>query len=148
MVSEDTTQPTPPALTDSLDWSLREWVEYHQREIVLRQVRYRGVPCWKNVMDLWIYQEIMRETEIEAVVEIGVAHGGTSLWLSDMLRLLASERGLVVSVDLIQPERPLPANVTFVQGDSLDPNVISAVRNACGGKRTMVIADGNHAAEH
>lgn len=66
----------PPPLAESLDWSIRDWIEYHQRELVVRQVNYRGVPCWKNVMDLWVYQEILWDTQVEAVVEIGVMHRG------------------------------------------------------------------------
>jgi cephalosporin hydroxylase len=43
--------------------SLREWIEYHQRNIVTRQVNYRGVATWKNVFDLYVIQEIVHETQ-------------------------------------------------------------------------------------
>jgi cephalosporin hydroxylase len=138
----------PPQLSESLDWSLRQWIDYHQRELVVREVRYRGVPCWKNVLDLWVYQEIMVDTGVEAVIEIGVMHGGTSLWLSDMLSLTAGDTGIVVSIDLNAPDLALPADVLFLQGSSLDPEVLANAAAACEGKRTMVIADGNHAADH
>jgi cephalosporin hydroxylase len=148
VASDGVGEEPPPELAGSLEWSLRDWVEYHQRELVVRQVRYRGVPCWKNVMDLWVYQEILWETGVEAVIEIGVMHGGTSLWLADMLRVLVGDRATVVSIDLEAPDHPLPSEVDFLLGDSLDPAIVDAAGRACQGKRTMVIADGNHAADH
>ena len=48
-------------VTRSLDMSLREWIEYFQNKIVLVNVRYRGVLTWKNVLDLWIIQEIIHD---------------------------------------------------------------------------------------
>jgi cephalosporin hydroxylase len=58
-------------LAGSLDMSLREWIDYYQRNIVTKQVNYRGVPTWKNVFDLWVIQEIIHETQPEIVIEIG-----------------------------------------------------------------------------
>jgi cephalosporin hydroxylase len=99
-------------------------------------------------MDLWVYQEIIWETQVQAIVEIGVMHGGTSMWLSDMLRSDVGDAGSVISIDLNAPGIELPSNVTFVEGDSLDPDVTHMVREACAGRRTMVIADGEQSAEH
>jgi cephalosporin hydroxylase len=140
--------PQLPALEESLDWTVREWIEYHQRELVVRQVRYRDVPCWKNVMDLWVYQEILCETRVDAVIEIGVMHGGTTLWLSDMLRTLVGDRGRVISIDLTRPDLQLPSNVTFVQGNSVAADTVERATQACEGSRTMVIADGEHSTAH
>ena len=66
--------PNTPAESDglaaNLEMTLREWIERYQREIVFERIQYRGVPAWKNALDLWIYQEIIWECEIE------VAPGG------------------------------------------------------------------------
>jgi hypothetical protein len=34
--------------------SLREWIEYYQANVAMKQVYYRGVPTWKNVFNLWV----------------------------------------------------------------------------------------------
>ena len=73
-------------LRAKLDLTLREWIERYQREIVYDNVSYRGVLTWKNVLDLWVYQEIIWESRVDIVVEIGVRYGGTTLWLSDTVR--------------------------------------------------------------
>ncbi len=41
----------------SLDMSLREWIDYYQAYVAMKQVRYRGVPTWKNVLDLWVIRK-------------------------------------------------------------------------------------------
>ena len=82
--------PTP--LGRSLDMSLREWIEYYQGNVAMKQVHYRGVPTWKNVFDLWVIQEIIHETQPGIVIEIGCKFGGTTLWLSDMIKLLRLAR--------------------------------------------------------
>lgn len=135
-------------LQGNLDMTLRDWIERYQREIVFNQVHYRGVPSWKNVLDFWVVQEIMWETQVEAVIEIGVRHGGTILWLSDLLKNLRGDDALVIGIDLEAPSIRFPANVRFIQGDSLAPQTVAAARRFSTGRKTMVMADGNHAADH
>lgn len=135
-------------LEANLDMTLREWIERYQQKIVFERVHYRGVPAWKNVLDLWVYQEIISEAEVECVVEIGARFGGTTLWLSDLLRNFRGDSGTVVSIDLERPAQTLPANVHFICGDSIAPETVAEVRALCAGRRTLVIADGNHAADH
>lgn len=133
-------------LARSLDMSLREWIEFFQNKIVTENVRYRGVLTWKNILDLWIVQEIIHDTQPEVVVEIGSKFGGTTLWLSDVMRSVGS--GKVISIDLVRPATNFPDNVQFVQGDSVTPKTVATVEESRARGRTMVMTDGNHAAEH
>lgn len=135
-------------LAANLEMTLREWIERYQREIVFERIQYRGVPTWKNALDLWIYQEIIWECEIEVVIEIGARHGGTTLWLSDLLRNFRGESATVVSIDLERPSLALPSNVHFIRGNSIGPETLTEARSVRRGRRTLVIADGNHAAHH
>ena len=133
-------------LARSLDMSLREWIEIFQNKIVTENVRYRGVLTWKNILDLWIVQEIIHDTQPEFVVEIGSKFGGTTLWLSDVMRSVGS--GGVISIDLLRPATNFPDNVQFVQGDSVAPETVATVEESRAGGRTMVMTDSNHAANH
>lgn len=141
------TAPESNGLNANLEMTLRQWTERYQREIVFDRVHYRGVPSWKNVCDLWVIQEIIWETEVDRVIEIGVQHGGSTLWLSDLMKNFRGERGLVVSVDLKAPAIELPENVRLILGDSITSETIERVRSLCAGYRTMLIADGDHAAD-
>jgi cephalosporin hydroxylase len=125
---------------------LREWIEYYQGNVAMKQVHYRGVPTWKNVFDLWVIQEIIHETQPGIVIEIGCKFGGTTLWLSDMMKTVAS--GSVISVDLKRPQIDFPENVQFIEGNSIASETVAQVQSLCGGDRAMLMADGNHAAEH
>ena len=136
------------ALRANLNMTLREWVERYQREVVFENVRYRGVLTWKNVLDLWVYQEIIWETGVDCVIEIGVRHGGTTLWLADTLRTFRGDTSLVVAIDVERPATELPSNVKFIHGSSIAPETVAQVRELCAGRRTMVMADGNHEADH
>lgn len=138
----------PPSLHASLDMTLREWIERYQRDVVFNQVHYRGVPSWKNVLDLWVLQEIIWETQIDVVVEIGIRHGGTTLWLSDTLRNLRGEEASVIAIDLEKPAIPFPENVAFIRGDSIAQETLARVTSIARGRPMLVLADGNHAAEH
>lgn len=135
-------------LETCLDMTLREWIERYQQKLVFERVHYRGVPTWKNVLDLWVYQEIISETGVEVVIEIGARHGGTTLWLSDLLGNFRGESATVISIDLERPALELPANVHFICGDSIAAETIAETRSVCRGRRTLLIADGNHAADH
>ena len=136
------------ALRANLDMTLREWVNRYQREVVFENVQYRGVLTWKNVLDLWVYGEIIWETAVDCVVEIGVRHGGTTLWLADTLRNFRGEDARIVAIDIEPPAIELPSNVTFIHRSSIAPETVAEVRELCAGRRTMVMADGNHEADH
>lgn len=135
-------------LAASLDMTLREWIERYQREIVFERVTYRGVLAWKNALDLWVYQEIIWETGVEVVIEIGARHAGTTLWLSDLLRSFRGDAATVISIDLERPSQPLPENVHFICGDSVAAETVAETRAVCRGRRALLIADGNHSADH
>jgi cephalosporin hydroxylase len=140
--------PDPPLLENALDMTLREWIERYQRDTVFTRVTYRGIPAWKNVLDLWVYQELIWQSKATCIVEIGVRHGGTTLWLSDLLASFYGDEGIVIAIDLARPKVELPQNVHFIEADSIAAETVATVKDICAAKRTMVIADGNHEAEH
>ena len=138
------------ALEDHLDMTLREWIQHFQDRVVLTELNYRGVTILKNVMDLWVYQEIIHRTRPQVVIEIGTRHGGSALWFADTLSWVGGE---VVSIDLRSPDpstfgREVPANLSFIEGDSIADSTLELVRERVAGRPAMVVADGNHSAAH
>lgn len=124
--------------------------EFHWSEIWKRQIHWRGVTCWKCPLDLWSYQQIVFATRPQAIVECGVAMGGTTLFLADMLDLLGD--GLVYGIDkdlqwLDQRAASHP-RISVMQGDSADPSIRQLVSDRVRGLRTMVILDSEHDTEH
>jgi cephalosporin hydroxylase len=104
------------------------------------------VPAAKNPLDAWIYQEIVHETAPDAIVELGSAYGGGTLFLAHLFDLLGGDR-IVISVDISRDswlaDHPRIIEVT---GSSSDPSVVEKVGDLCVGRRTMVIHDASHRA--
>ena len=105
--------------------------------------KYRGITAVKMPSDMLLYHRVIWETKPELIIEIGTRFGGSALYLQDQLDLVG-ESGWVITVDI----RPQVANpdprITYLIGDSLDPEISSRLREAAAGKRTMLILDGKH----
>jgi cephalosporin hydroxylase len=127
--------------------SLRRWLIRYQNDLVFQKVRWMGLPAWKNVLDAWVYQEIIYEVRPEIIVEIGNACGGSTMYLANMLDLLGS--GEVIAVDIDHSNfRVRHPRITLVTGDSLAPETLARVEHIAGEHRGLVIHDGDHSREH
>lgn len=127
--------------------SLTDWMIYHQEQIVFDKVRWMGVPILKNVMDLWIYQEILFDVKPDFIIEIGSYLGGSTLFFAHLCDCMG--KGEVLSIDVVHDrckvEHPRIRKIT---GSSQDSAVIKQVIEACGDGRVFIIQDGNHHEEH
>ena len=124
----------------------RRWLLHLYDELMERESHWMGVRALKNPLDAWVYQEILHEVRPTAVVELGSAHGGGTLFLCHMLDLLGLDAP-VISVDLshehFDAEHPRIAKVT---GDTRDPAVIDRVKGLAADRRVLLIHDASHAA--
>lgn len=113
-----------------------------------KNTMWMGIPTRKCPLDLWVYQEMIHELRPDLVVETGTAWGGSALYLGAMCDLVGN--GEVVSVDLA-PKDPLPthARVRYLQGSSVDPEILDQIRRAAEGKsNVVVILDSDHRCPH
>jgi cephalosporin hydroxylase len=129
------------------DRGLRRWLIRYHTGILFDKVTWMGLPAWKNVLDAWIYQEIVHAVRPEIIIEIGNAHGGSTLYLAHLLDLVG--RGEVIAVDIdhsqFQARHP---RITTVTGDSLAPETLARVAELARGRQGLVIHDGDHSREH
>ncbi len=136
-----------PKYKEKYGKSLTEWMLYHQEEIVFDKVHWMGVPIWKNVMDLWIYQEILFEVKPDFIIEIGSYMGGSTLFFAQLCECMG--KGEILSVDVVHDrckvEHPRIKKIT---GSSQDRSVIEQVKEICGNGNVLVIQDGDHHEEH
>jgi cephalosporin hydroxylase len=125
----------------------RDWLLHLYDEIMERESHWMGVRALKNPLDAWVYQEILYEVRPQAVVELGSALGGGTLFLCHMLDLLDVE-GSVISVDLQHSEfHAEHERIEKVTGNTNDPAVVERVHQLCQTKRTLVIHDASHVAD-
>jgi cephalosporin hydroxylase len=114
---------------------------------------YLGVPTLQHPFDAWITQEIICEVRPEVVVEIGSYCGGSAVMWAMLLEQL-DPHGFVVAVDIedntVQARQLeiFERRVRFIQGSSLDPEVIEEVFGRVGDRRALVILDSAHNMAH
>jgi cephalosporin hydroxylase len=128
------------------------YVKWFHEANVWKAMRYRGVRTLKLPSDMWNYQEIICERGVDWIVETGSRHGGSALFFADLLRNSGCA-GRVFSIDYAPELDPIAAaaeGVTFLRGDSADPEVIDAVMAEIPPDRgpLFLILDSDHAARH
>lgn len=69
---------------------------------VVEPYRWRGVPVYKTVWDLAIYQMLLAHKGFRTVLEIGSGPGGSAMWFADMSRA-AGARVIVHTFDISPP---------------------------------------------
>lgn len=115
-----------------------------------------GLPIIQLPEDIVRNQELFWADRPEAIIETGVAWGG-SIVLHASLMELAGGTGKVVAVDRVLPKHltneimkfPFSSRIHLIEGDSIDPKVIEAVRSEIdGAKRVAVFLDSNHSHSH
>ena len=121
------------------------------------KLNWLGRKTVKNPNDLLVTQEIIWETRPEAIVEVGIFHGGTTRYYAHLFDLIEAEEptdtpGIVVGVDLYHdPEFDYPNHprIEFLLGaSSTDPAVVEQVAKRVHNRRTMVILDSDHSCDH
>lgn len=119
--------------------------------------RWLGVTVVKHPIDLFTYQEIIYETRPDLIVETGTFAGGSALFMANLFDLLAADdwkytedAGRILSIDVaVNRQLPNHPRIDYLLGmSSTSPEVVSHVAKAADGKRTMVILDSAHNADH
>jgi cephalosporin hydroxylase len=130
-------------------WVIARFHAIFYRSGVWGRNRWRGVPVYKNPLDLFIFEEIISETRPELIVETGTNSGGSALYLASVCELLGG--GEVVSIDIEDEKDTYPAHrlITYLGGrSSTDPDVIDEIAVRAEGRRTMVVLDSDHSQRH
>lgn len=123
--------------------TLAGWLDYHQKNVVFDKVSWMGIPTLKNVLDLWIYQELIYSLRPDLIIEMGSFKGGSTLYLAQMLEQLG--HGRIVSVDLDHSQfMASHARITTMTGSTQDPKIITRLKEEASGLSVMIIHDADH----
>jgi cephalosporin hydroxylase len=113
-----------------------------------RAVRWRGRPLWQNLLDLNVISEHILAYCPDVIVETGTYYGGSAIFFADMMRLTGVPPA-VCSIDLAPADTPAHPGVVYFAGrSSADPALASEVAEVVGGRRTFVVLDSDHSADH
>jgi len=135
------------------DWMTNEILQRNSKILVDRYAKIdRPIinvdwNLWQKKYELLMLQEFLRNEKVEKVLEIGTAHGGSTLFWAKMVE----PAGHVYTVDLphgitMIDESPHRNMVTDFMGDSHDPDLINSVEAAAGSVDVLFI-DGDHSYE-
>lgn len=120
-----------------------------------------GRPIIQYPQDMMAMQELIWNVRPDLIVETGIAHGGSLIFYSSMLELVASCGGnadaqvLGIDIDIRAHNRveiekhPLARRIKMIEGSSTEPHIIEQVRSiASDAGKVMVCLDSNHTHEH
>jgi cephalosporin hydroxylase len=113
---------------------------------------WMGLPILQIPEDMVRMQEVVWRLKPDLIVETGVAHGGSLVYYATLCQALGHghvigiEKGLRCRPSIAA--HPLEPYITLIEGDSVDPMVVDAVRMMCDGQRTLVILDSDHSRAH
>jgi len=126
----------------------RSRIEQHHRD------SYAGVPMAKFPEDLRAYEQIIWERRPQVIIEIGVQHGGSTLWLRDRVfdfqryRCGPGPMVLAVDVDLapaLASFADLPpeaiAGIELLEGDVRDDSVVAMICDAVPARAEVLVID-------
>ncbi len=120
-----------------------------------------GRPIIQYPQDVVAMQEIIWEVKPDLIIETGIAHGGSLIFFSSMLELVAACGGpkdsavLGIDIDIRAhnrkaiEEHPMCKRIFMIEGSSIAPGVIAQARErARGRQRVLISLDSNHTHEH
>lgn len=84
-------------------------------------VHWKGLLCNKSPMEMTLYPMLLNELKPKTIIEIGAFHGGSALWLADMMTSFAID-GSIISIDIdlsmIESSVKKDKRITFIEGDA------------------------------
>lgn len=116
------------------------------------KVNWQGYKTTKYPNDLILYQQIIHKFRPEVIIECGTDRGGSALFYAHIFDL--EGQGEVITIDKSNDRRikegklPKHPRVTYINGNTVDPNVRDRVKDLVSSKRCMVTLDSNHRRGH
>ena len=138
------------------DISLAEqWHKHFYQKIDWRKdLKYCGVPIFKNPNDLQIIQELIWEVMPAYIIETGTAYGGSALCYTHLMERYGGK--VVITIDdssnsyvpltYIKPSCP---NLHYITGSSISFNIKEYIKNLIPrSQKVLVILDSCHTFKH
>jgi cephalosporin hydroxylase len=138
----------PRTSKEIVDRFHRLYYDAHLRGSTWLDTRWLGARVEKCPLDLWLYQELVFETQPDVIIETGTFEGGSAFFFASLCDLLG--KGVVVSIDVERGEGwPAHERLTYLNGSSTAPEIIEQVASlTAGAASVLVVLDSDHRREH
>jgi len=114
-----------------------------------------GRPVIQLPEDLIRLQELVYRLKPDVIIETGVAHGGSAVFLAGLCRLIGNGRVIAIDVEIRPKNRAaLEAHefadlITLLEGDSAAGETVNRVKAQIGADQSvMLILDSSHSKAH
>jgi len=108
--------------------------------------KWRETEVDKFPQDLLLYAQVIFKRKPDFIIETGTAYGGSALFFGDMLLLSGGRR--VFSVDVKARNAPSHPFVTYLEGSSVDDEILKHLRNETKDGSVMAVFDSDHSKKH
>ena len=133
-----------------------EWMLLADKYKYTYNFTWMGRPIIKYPNDMVIQQEIMWKVKPDLIIETGIAHGGSIIFSSSMMKMMDIEGEVVgIDIDIREHNKNQIINhnaydrITMYEGDSTNPNIIEKVeKHIKSNSKVMVVLDSNHSHKH
>jgi len=133
------------------DWWVRlGWVRKYSYGFT-----WMGRPIIQMPEDMVRIQEAIFATRPDVVIETGVAHGGSLIYVASLLELLGNGRVIGLDIDIRPHNRTaieqhvMAKRITMIEGNSVSSSVVDQVRSLIQpGESVMLILDSDHSRDH
>ncbi len=112
------------------------------------EVYWLGKQVVKCPMDLWVYQEIIFETQPEVLIETGTSGAGSAFFFATLFDLIGCGHVITVDKDCYPHLFREHPRITYLTGDSISEEIAEQMWATAAGKRTMVSLDSLHTYAH
>lgn len=106
-----------------------------------------GKQVVKCPMDLWVYQEILWETQPDVLLETGTSGAGSAFFFASIFDRIGKGRVVTVDIDCYPHLRVDHPRIKYITGSSIDPQIVAQMWSEAEG-RVMVSLDSLHTYEH
>ena len=124
---------------------------YYEQTEAGRVNTFLGRPVVQYPVDLWTYQEIIYRERPAFILQTGVLHGGSLLFLAAMLDLIGADPDALVigvDIDLSRAEGLEHPRIRLIEGDSVADETIEAVHAILPVSHGLVSLDSAHDYDH
>jgi cephalosporin hydroxylase len=130
-------------------------IEKADKYMFIHQNNFFGEPSINFSEDLLRFQEAIYEVKPDIVIEVGVAWGGTTLFIASILEGI--NKGKVIGIDIYIPDHvkktikskgKISKRIHLIEGSSIELSTINKIKKISKNKKILVILDSDHTEKH
>lgn len=131
------------------------WLKACAQNGISYEVEWLGVPIIQCAADIVLIQELIFKLKPDAIIETGVAHGGSLVLYASLLNLLGAKKVIGVDIEIrkhnreVLEQHPLYKWIELIEGSSIAPQTFERVKQSLAGcSKVLVCLDSDHHREH